>query len=203
MDNTNIQGTEGLAPKSNLPEGTGTDTGTEGTGVDTKAPEKKEKNLIPNIIRGRMPIAVVHMVRYGDQKNGETKALADLFGTTVGKITDIKKKSTFAYLPENFRPTQAQKDEGIAWLQKHVGYSEGKVDVLITELENTKVATAEEAAAFESVRVQNRGQLATTKTGAPADAGGGNRQAPKAKPAAKKEPEKGKEPEKPSAKDLI
>lgn len=188
MENT--QGTEGLAPKSNLPEG----AGTEGAGAEAKAPEKKEKNLIPNIIRGRMPIAVVYMVRYGDQKNGETKALADMFGTTVGKITDIKKKSTFAYLPENFRPTQAQKDEGIAWLQKHVGYSEGKVDVLITELENTKVATAEEAAAFEAVRVQNRGQLATTKSGAPADAGGGNRQA---KPAAalKKPADPKKEPE--------
>lgn len=167
-------------------------TNTEGTEV------KKEKNLIPNIIRGRMPIAVVFMVRFGDQKGGETKALADLFGTTVGKITDIKKKSTFAYLPENFKPTQAQKDEGIAWLQKHVGFKEGKVDVLINELEGMKVATAEEAASYEAIRVANRGQLPTKKDGATADAGGGNRQAAKktAAPAATGAA-------KPTAKDLI
>lgn len=159
---------------------------------------KKEKHLIPDIIRGRMPIAVVAMVRFGDQKNGETKALADLFGTTVGKITDIKKKSTFAYLPENFKPTQAQKDEGIAWLQKHVGFKDGKVDGLIGELEATKVATAEEAASYEAIRIAHRGQLPTKKDGAAANAGGGNRQAAKKAPAAA-----APAGAKPSAKDLI
>lgn len=188
--------TEGAAPKAKLPEGT--------KGGETK--EVKPKNLIPNIIRGRMPIAVVYMVRFGDQKGGATKELADLFGTTVGKITDIKKKSTFAYLPEDFKPTQAQKEEGIAWLQKHVGYSEGKVDKLINELEAMKTANEAEAAAFEALRVKNRGQLPTTKTGETADAGGGNRQAPPAPKAVKKETTKKESAApaaKPSASDLI
>src|SRR5574344_1507251 len=70
--------TEGAAPKAKLPEGT--------VGGETK--ETKPKNLIPNIIRGRMPIVVVWIVRFGDQKGLATKELADLFGTTVGKITD-------------------------------------------------------------------------------------------------------------------
>lgn len=185
---------EGAAPKAKLPEGTA-------GGGETK--EAKPKNLIPNIIRGRMPIVVVWMVRFGDQKGGATKELADMFGTTVGKITDIKKKSTFAYLPEDFKPTQAQKEEGIAWLQKHVGYSEGKVDKLINELEGLKTANEAEAAAFEALRVKNRGQLPTTKTGETADAGGGNRQAPPVAKAKKENPKKETATAKPSASDLI
>lgn len=154
-------------PKANLPEG--------------EAPVKKEKVLIPNIIRGRMPIAVVYMVRFGDQKGGETKELATMFGTTVGKITDIKKMSTFAYLPITFKPTQAQKDDGIAWLQRHVGFKDGKVDKLINELEAMEVATAEEAAKFEATRAASKGQVTRTKSGDIANAGGGNRRvAPKA-----------------------
>jgi hypothetical protein len=168
------------------------------TNVEGAEAPKKEKVLIPDIIRGRMPIAVVYMVRFGDQKGGETRALADLFGTTVGKITDIKKRSTFAYLPENFKPTQTQKDEGIAWLQKHVGFKDGKVDVLINELDSMKAATTEEAAAYEALRIANRGQLATKKDGSTADAGGGNRQAAK-----KAAPAAAAAAAKPSAKDLI
>ena len=161
-------------PKTNLP-----DAKTKGT----EGGEKKAKNLIPDIIRGRMPILVVHMVRFGDQKNGETKDLAPMFGTTVGKIADIKKKSTFAYLPEKFKPTAEQKADAIAWLQKHVGYKEGKVDGLIEEAESYKVATAEETAEFEKIRVAAKGQKSTTKEGETADAGGGNRRTKPAKPA--------------------
>lgn len=160
------------APKTNNPEAAG-----------KEAVEKKSKVLIPDIIRGRMPILVVHMVRFGDQKGGETKALATMFGTTVGKITDIKKKSTFGYLPENFKPSQVQKDDAVAWLQKHVGFKDGAVDKLINEAEAYKLATKEESAEFESIRVIARGQVPKTKTGETANAGGGNRQG-KAKTAA-------------------
>ena len=155
------------APKSNLP-------GAEGV-------EKKEKKLIEGITRGRMPIAVVFLVRFGDQKKGETKDLAPLFGTTVGKITDIKKCSTFAYLKGTFKPTAEQKADGIAWLQRHVSFKTGAVDVLINELEKMKVATADEAAAIEKERAAAKGQTPKTKEGKVADAGGGNRVKPAAK----------------------
>ena len=155
----------GAVPKSKV----------KGTDPDAPVTEKKPKVLIEGITRGRMPIAVVAMVRFGKQSGGKPGDLAALFGTTVGKITDIQKNSTFAYLTEDFRPTKAQKDEGIAWLQRHVNFSKGAVDVLLTELEKTKVASAEEAAALEAVRVKARGQKATTKDGKAANAGGGNR----------------------------
>ena len=55
----------------------------------------------------------------------------------------------------------------------------GDVDKVITELETTPVATAEEAAKFEADRIAARGQSVTTKDGEVADGGGGNRRKPK------------------------
>lgn len=133
------------------------------------------------IINGRMPVTVVYMARFGNTKDEATKAQADLFGTTVGKIDDIKKNRNFAYVTDAFRPTEAQKNEALAWLKSHPYYDAAGVDKLITELDAIPVATAEEAAAFEKVRTEARGQLTTTKEGEPAAAGGGNRRKPRAK----------------------
>lgn len=135
----------------------------------------KEKQLIPNITRGRMPIAVVAQVRFGDQKGESTKALADMFGTTVGKIDDIKKNRNFSYVTSSFKPTAAQKAEGIEWLKRHHKFAEGAVDKLILELEKMEEPTAEEAAAFAATKTAARGQEPKTKEGEVADAGGGNR----------------------------
>ena len=147
--------------------------------------EKKAKVLIPDIIRGRMPILVVHMARFGDQANTETVAMAKMFGTTAGKIADIKRKSTFGYLPENFRPVASQVEEAVAYFKRHVDYDKGGVDKLIDEATGYKLATPEQAAEFERVRVAARGQLTKTKTGKEVDAGGGNRKVGKPKKAEK------------------
>jgi hypothetical protein len=146
---------------------------TEATAVD--------KKVNPNIINGRMPVAVVAQIRFGNNKNDTTKELAALYGTTVGKIDDIKKNRNFAYIGADFKPTQEQIDQGIEWLKRHPKYNEGVVDKIIRELETTPVATAEEAAKFEADRIAARGQSVTTKDGAVANGGGGNRRKPKAK----------------------
>jgi len=149
---------------------------------------KKEKKLIENITRGRMPIAVVAQVRFGKNSRDSTKSLADLYGTTVGKIDDIKKNRNFAYVTESFRPTAQMKADGIEWLQRHHKYEAGAVDALIVELENTEEASVEDAAAFAEVKKAARAQEPKTKTGEVADAGGGNRrQDKKAKKAPKNE----------------
>ncbi len=131
------------------------------------------------IINGRMPVAVVYLARYGNDKDEATKSLADKFGTTVGKIDDIKKGRNFAYVTADFRPTAEQKAAGVAWLKTHPYFDAANVDKLIVELDSITEATAEEAAAFETVRAGARGQLPTTKEGEPAAAGGGNRRAPR------------------------
>lgn len=133
------------------------------------------------IIRGRMPVAVVYLARFGNQKANSTKAKADKFGTTVGKIDDIAKNRNFAYVTESFRPTQEQKDQGMEWLKRHPAYDAQNVDDLVNELDAIPVATAEETAAFEAARVAARGQSPKTKSGETADAGGGNRKGGKRK----------------------
>ena len=135
-------------------------------------PEAAPKAPPKEIVRGRMPVAIVAQVRFGLKKGESTKALADLFGTTVGKIDDIKKNRNFAYVTKGFKPTEQQKQDGLAWLKRNPN---GEQADLVTELEGTAVASAEEAAAFETARSGARGQKETTAEGAPADAGGGNR----------------------------
>ena len=137
-----------------------------------------EKKVNPNIINGRMPVAVVAQIRFGNNKGDSTKELAAMC-TTVGKIDDIKKNRNFAYVGADFKPTQEQIDQGLEWLKRHPKYNEGTVDKIIQELETTPVATAEEAAKFEADRVAARGQSVTTKDGAVADGGGGNRRKPR------------------------
>lgn len=140
--------------------------------AETAATETAPKAPPKEIVRGRMPVAIVAQVRFGAQKDQATKALADLFGTTVGKIDDIKKNRNFAYVGADFKPTEQQKADGLAWLNRNPN---GIQADLVSELEATEVASAEEAAAFETARSGARGQKETTAEGAPADAGGGNR----------------------------
>ena len=138
-----------------------------------------ERGQNPNIIQGRMPVAVVHLLRFGNSKGGATKELAVKFGTTVGKVDDVKKNRNFAYVVEDTRFTQAQIDEGLEWLQRHPKYDESDVDALVVELESYTVASDEEAKAFEAARIAARGQSTLTKEGAVADGGGGNRRKPR------------------------
>lgn len=147
------------------------------------APEVQKVGATPKkaIINGRMPVAIVAQVRFGNDKAESTKVLADKYGTTVGKIDDIKKNRNFAYVTADFRPTAEMKAAGVAWLKTHPYYDAAGVDKLVNELDATPEATAEEAAAFEGVRVAARGQSPTTKDGDPANAGGGNRRTPRAK----------------------
>ncbi len=131
----------------------------------TPAPPKE-------IICGRMPVGVVYLARFGNKSGEATKAKADAFGTTVGKIDDIAKNRNFAYVKKDFRPTEQQKADAKAWLERHPN---GAPADLLAELEALPVASADEAAAFEAARAANRGQSDKTKDGEPANAGGGNR----------------------------
>jgi len=159
-----------------------------------------ERGSNPNIIQGRMPVAVVHLARFGSNKGGATKDVAVKFGTTVGKVDDIKKSRNFAYVVEDTKFTQAQLDEGVEWLKRHPKYDEAGVDELVVELESYTVATEDEAKAFEAARTAARGQPTKTKDGEVADGGGGNRRKGKKKA----EVEGGEEaPAEPTAADLL
>lgn len=157
----------------------------------SEAAEVKAKVEREPIINGRMPVAVVHLARFGNTKSDATKDQAAKFGTTVGKIDDIKKNRNFAYVAEDTKFTDEQVAEGIAWLKRHPKYDATNTDALVVELDAYQRATPEEAATFAAARTAARGQATTTKDGAVADGGGGNRRGrkPKAKPEAEVEGE--------------
>ena len=159
-----------------------------------------ERGQNPNIIQGRMPVAVVHLLRFGNSKGGATKELAEKFGTTVGKVDDVKKNRNFAYVVEATRFTDEQIAEGIEWLRRHPKYDDKNVDDLVNELETYTRATPEESEAFAKARTEARGQPTKTKDGEVANGGGGNRRrkSKKADEAASEEA-----PAEPSAADLI
>lgn len=140
-----------------------------------------ERGQNPNIIQGRMPVAVVHLARFGNTKGNATKDLAVQFGTTVGKIDDIKKNRNFAYVVADTKFTEAQIAEGIEWLKRHPKHDEAKADDLVVELDGYARATEDEAKAFEAARTAARGQPTKTKEGEVANGGGGNRRGKKKK----------------------
>lgn len=159
-----------------------------------------ERGNNPNIIQGRMPVAVVHLLRFGAMKGVATKDVAAKAGTTVGKVDDIKKNRNFAYVGEDTKFTQPQIDEGIEWLKRHPKFDESGVDELIVELEGYSVASEDEAKAFEAARTAARGQPTKTKDGEVASGGGGNRR----KSSKKKDAETASEaPAEPTAAELL
>ena len=166
-----------------------------------------ERGQNPNIIQGRMPVAVVHLMRFGSDKNKATKDLAVAFGTTVGKVDDVKKNRNFAYVTEATGFTDEQIAEGIEWLKRHPKYDDANVDNLVNELESYTRGTPEEVAAFEAARTAARGQPTKTKDGEVANGGGGNRRKSnkkkKADEAASDEVASEEAPAEPSAADLI
>jgi len=146
----------------------------------TEAVEAKTPAEPKEIIRGRMPLALVALIRFGDNKDMSVADQASLFATTGGKITDIRKGSNFTYITESYKPTQADIDNAIERMKKHPRYDEDNVDALVNELEAMVVASKEEEEAFAAVKKSNRAQSNKTKDGEEANAGGGNNSGKKA-----------------------
>ncbi|MDR2838257.1 MAG: hypothetical protein LBV49_06755 [Azonexus sp.] len=108
------------------------------------------------IIRGEMPVAVVHLLHFGKNSKLSTEKLAAKAGTTTGKIDDIRKNRNFAYVVESSRFTQAEIEEGLAYLKRHPRYAEAKTNELVAELLSYPVATKEEADTFTNARAASR-----------------------------------------------
>ena len=133
------------------------------------------------IIRGRIALAIVFLIRFVD-KDMATKEAAEKYGTTVGKVDDIKKNRNFAYVTEDVRFTQAQIDEAVKYIEQHEDADQAAA--VKAELEKLEIATDAQAAAFAAVKKKAGGQSRTDSEGKVHESGGGNRQG-KAKKEAK------------------
>lgn len=69
------------------------------------------------IIRGRMPVAIVALIRFNEEETS-TSACAAKYRTTVGKVDDIRKGRNFGYVDGDFVPTQEQADAALAYIDQ-------------------------------------------------------------------------------------
>ena len=128
----------------------------------------------PAIIRGRIALAIVYLIRFVEAAEQGTKALAEKYGTTVGKIDDIRKNRNFAYVTEDVRFTEEQIKEAVNYIAAH---EDADHAVVVTDMLNDlPIATAEEAEAFAGVKRKAGGQPRTDAEGNVIQSGGGNRQ---------------------------
>ena len=128
----------------------------------------------PAIIRGRIALAIVYLIRFVEPAEAGTKALAEKYGTTVGKIDDIRKNRNFAYVTEDVRFTEEQIKEAVNYIAAH---EDSDHAVVVTDMLNDlPIATAEEAEAFANVKRKAGGQPRTDAEGNVIASGGGNRQ---------------------------
>ena len=135
----------------------------------------------PAIIRGRIALAIVYLIRFVEAAEQGTKALAEKYGTTVGKIDDIRKNRNFAYVTEDVRFTEEQIKEAVNYISAHEDSDHAAV---VTDMLNASpIATAEEAEAFANVKRKAGGQPRTDADGNVIASGGGNRQGKKKKEA--------------------
>ena len=131
----------------------------------------------PAIIRGRIALAIVYLIRFVEAAEQGTKALAEKYGTTVGKIDDIRKNRNFAYVTEDVRFTEEQIKEAVNYISAH---EDSDHAVVVTDMLNAlPIATAEEAEAFANVKRKAGGQPRTDAEGNVIASGGGNRQGKK------------------------
>lgn len=141
----------------------------------------------PAIIRGRIALAIVYLIRFVEAAEQGTKALAEKYGTTVGKIDDIRKNRNFAYVTEDVRFTEEQIKEAVNYISAH---EDSDHAVVVTDMLNAlPIATAEEAEAFANVKRKAGGQPRTDAEGNVIASGGGNRQGKKKKAEAEAETE--------------
>lgn len=84
------------------------ETPVEDTAPETAEGQEQEAPRRLDIINGRMPIPLVHLIRFNE--NGKDSEIAATFFTSTGKVSDIKKNRNFQYVTEDMSFTQADID---------------------------------------------------------------------------------------------
>lgn len=141
---------------------------TEQAATPAEATERKRapaSNFLP-IVRGRLPLLLVHAVRFHPViSQMGNKDLAAKFGTSVGKIFDIKKGRNFSYVTESYKPTADDVAASKAWAAQF-GSSNSKgltaqgdralIEQITAEYEGNGLASAEDIAKMTEVRASTR-----------------------------------------------
>lgn len=122
-------------------------------------------NFLP-IVRGRLPFVLVHAVRFHPViSQMGNKDIASKFGTSVGKVFDIKKGRNFGYINESYKPTAEDITNAKAWAAQF-GAANAKgltaqgdrvlIEQITAEYEGNGLATAEDVAKVTEARAATR-----------------------------------------------
>ena len=109
---SDVSGTETGAqadPQTGAQADTQTQTGevpssTEPT-AETKVRAPKDPSKALDILNGRMPLPIVYAIRFQEDAGAKNSDLAKKYGTSVGKVFDIRKGSNFGYIDNNYKPS--------------------------------------------------------------------------------------------------
>lgn len=113
-----------------------------------------EKTLA-NIVRGTLPLALVYLIRFDEAANKDAD-VAKKYGTTTGKVADIKKGRNFGYVDIDFVPTADDKSKALAWLKQVPNYDTAGTDVAVSAVERMNVASDADAEALKAKRAAIR-----------------------------------------------
>jgi hypothetical protein len=136
------------APTGAVPESNTADAAPKAT----RAPKDPAKIL--DIINGRMPLPLVYCIRFKEGAAAKAAELAKKYGTSVGKVFDIRKGSNFGYITEAYKPSveelKAARDfitTGTSTKGKTLAELGGNPTEIEAHLAGLTVATPEEVAA--------------------------------------------------------
>jgi hypothetical protein len=124
----------------------------------------EEQAPVQDIIRGRMPLPIVHIIKF-DEK-GTDGEVAKKFRTTNGKVSDIRKNRNFGYITDEFVPTQEMIDGAKVYAEQLDDES------VLAAVNDITPATDEQAKAFADSRKGSRTKAAPAETAAESTAGG-------------------------------
>ena len=92
-DTSGAQTASGDVPSSNEPT------------AETKVRAPKDPAKALDILNGRMPLPIVYAIRFQEDAGAKNSELAKKYGTSVGKVFDIRKGSNFSYITKDYRPS--------------------------------------------------------------------------------------------------
>lgn len=124
----------------------GSDTGStdKGTTADGQPRKRAPKTNLLDIVRGRMPLACVAAVRFQVSAEKSNADVAKAFGTSVGKIFDIRKGRNFGYITETYKPSEEDLKAAQAWATEAAKHG-GDEAVIMAAVDKLGKASAEEA----------------------------------------------------------
>lgn len=118
--------------------------------TELDATQEAAKPVI-EIIRGRMPVAVVAMIRFKCAGMG-TSAIAAKYRTTIGKVDDILKGRNFGYVVESFVPSEQQIADAKVYLEQLTGENATETLAILEAMGQAE----DGGAAFEEARKASR-----------------------------------------------